>query len=57
MPKRRAVFLDRDGTLMEEVNYCNDPATVQAIRRRLLAVLAAPAPDPAMNWRRPRPGD
>lgn len=31
MPKRRAVFLDRDGTLMEEVNYCNDPATVQAI--------------------------
>jgi D-glycero-D-manno-heptose 1,7-bisphosphate phosphatase len=31
MPKRRAVFLDRDGTLMEEVNYCNDPATVRAI--------------------------
>jgi D-glycero-D-manno-heptose 1,7-bisphosphate phosphatase len=31
MPKRRAIFLDRDGTLMEEVNYCNDPATVQAI--------------------------
>lgn len=31
MPKRRAVFLDRDGTLMQEVNYCNDPATVQAI--------------------------
>jgi D-glycero-D-manno-heptose 1,7-bisphosphate phosphatase len=31
MPKRRAVFLDRDGTLMEEVNYCNDPATVLAI--------------------------
>jgi D-glycero-D-manno-heptose 1,7-bisphosphate phosphatase len=31
MPKRRAVFLDRDGTLMEEVNYCNDPATVKAI--------------------------
>ena len=31
MHKRRAVFLDRDGTLMEEVNYCNDPATVQAI--------------------------
>ncbi|NDG71878.1 MAG: HAD family hydrolase, partial [Proteobacteria bacterium] len=31
MPNRRAIFLDRDGTLMEEVNYCNDPATVQAI--------------------------
>ncbi|MEI8294743.1 MAG: HAD family hydrolase [bacterium] len=31
MPKRRAVFLDRDGTLMEEVNYCNDPAAVRAI--------------------------
>lgn len=25
-----AVFLDRDGTLMEEVHYCNDPATVRA---------------------------
>jgi D-glycero-D-manno-heptose 1,7-bisphosphate phosphatase len=24
-----AVFLDRDGTLMEEVHYCNDPARVQ----------------------------
>jgi D-glycero-D-manno-heptose 1,7-bisphosphate phosphatase len=31
MPKRRAIFLDRDGTLMDEVNYCNDPATVRAI--------------------------
>ena len=31
MPDRRAIFLDRDGTLMDEVNYCNDPATVQAI--------------------------
>jgi len=27
--KRRAVFLDRDGTLMEEVNYCGDPALVK----------------------------
>lgn len=27
----RAVFLDRDGTLMDEVNYCDDPATVRAI--------------------------
>ncbi|MEO6871736.1 MAG: HAD family hydrolase [Chthoniobacterales bacterium] len=24
-----AVFLDRDGTLMEEVNYCSDPAKVR----------------------------
>jgi len=24
-----AVFLDRDGTLMEEVNYCNDPKQVK----------------------------
>ena len=24
-----AVFLDRDGTLMEEVHYCNDPAQVR----------------------------
>lgn len=28
MGDRRAVFLDRDGTLMEEVDYCNDPARV-----------------------------
>ncbi len=25
------VFFDRDGTLMEEVNFCNDPADVRAI--------------------------
>jgi D-glycero-D-manno-heptose 1,7-bisphosphate phosphatase len=25
----RAVFFDRDGTLMEEVNYCRDPAMVR----------------------------
>lgn len=25
----RAVFLDRDGTLMEEVGYCSDPAQVK----------------------------
>jgi len=25
----RAVFLDRDGTLMEEVHYCGDPAQVK----------------------------
>lgn len=31
MSERRAVFLDRDGTLMEEVDYCNDPTTVKAI--------------------------
>jgi D-glycero-D-manno-heptose 1,7-bisphosphate phosphatase len=26
---RQAVFFDRDGTLMEEVNYCADPARVR----------------------------
>jgi len=31
MSERQAVFLDRDGTLMKEVNFCNDPATVEAI--------------------------
>lgn len=30
LPRRRAVFFDRDGTLMEEVCYCNDPALVRA---------------------------
>jgi D-glycero-D-manno-heptose 1,7-bisphosphate phosphatase len=28
MSTARAVFLDRDGTLMEEVHYCGDPAKV-----------------------------
>jgi D-glycero-D-manno-heptose 1,7-bisphosphate phosphatase len=28
-PARRAVFLDRDGTLMEEVHYCRDPEKVR----------------------------
>ena len=28
---KQAVFFDRDGTLMEEVHYCNDPAKVQAV--------------------------
>jgi len=27
--KSRAVFFDRDGTLMEEVHYCSDPAQVK----------------------------
>jgi len=27
--KSRAVFFDRDGTLMEEVHYCGDPAQVK----------------------------
>jgi len=27
----RAVFLDRDGTLMEEVHYCGDPAKVRVL--------------------------
>jgi D-glycero-D-manno-heptose 1,7-bisphosphate phosphatase len=31
MSGRRAVFLDRDGTLMEEVHYCSDPALVRVI--------------------------
>jgi D-glycero-D-manno-heptose 1,7-bisphosphate phosphatase len=30
-PKYRAVFLDRDGTLMDEVNFCNDPAQVRVV--------------------------
>lgn len=29
--KNRAIFLDRDGTLMEEVNFCRDPREVRAI--------------------------
>lgn len=28
---RKAVFLDRDGTLMEEVDYCRDPALVKLL--------------------------
>ena len=29
MSLRRAVFFDRDGTLMEDVDYCSDPALVR----------------------------
>jgi D-glycero-D-manno-heptose 1,7-bisphosphate phosphatase len=29
MNRARAVFFDRDGTLMEEVEYCGDPARVR----------------------------
>lgn len=29
MTLRRAVFFDRDGTLMEDAHYCGDPALVQ----------------------------
>jgi D-glycero-D-manno-heptose 1,7-bisphosphate phosphatase len=29
LEQRAAVFLDRDGTLMEEVHYCADPAQVR----------------------------
>lgn len=32
MTGRRAVFFDRDGTLMEEVQYCSDPANVHVFR-------------------------
>jgi D-glycero-D-manno-heptose 1,7-bisphosphate phosphatase len=31
MNSDRAVFFDRDGTLMKEVHYCRDPATVVAV--------------------------
>ncbi len=32
MPAERpAVFFDRDGTLIHEVNYCSDPAQVRAV--------------------------
>lgn len=30
-PLRPAVFFDRDGTLMQEVHYCSDPAKVAAL--------------------------
>lgn len=30
MAGNKAVFFDRDGTLMEEVHYCSDPARVRA---------------------------
>jgi D-glycero-D-manno-heptose 1,7-bisphosphate phosphatase len=30
-PKNRAIFLDRDGTLMDELDYCDKPADVRAI--------------------------
>jgi len=30
MAGHKAVFFDRDGTLMEEVHYCNDPTKVRA---------------------------
>ena len=31
MRPERAVFFDRDGTLMEEVHYCSDPSKVRVI--------------------------
>jgi D-glycero-D-manno-heptose 1,7-bisphosphate phosphatase len=40
----RAVFFDRDGTLMEEVHYCADPALVRVypgVREGLAALRAA----------------
>jgi D-glycero-D-manno-heptose 1,7-bisphosphate phosphatase len=38
MRSRRAVFFDRDGTLMEEVHYCRDPHLVRAIPRAAAAL-------------------
>ena len=29
--QHRAIFLDRDGTLMDEMNYCDDPSHVRAV--------------------------
>ncbi|HEY5812799.1 MAG TPA: HAD family hydrolase, partial [Terrimicrobiaceae bacterium] len=29
--KKRAIFVDRDGTLMNEMNFCHDPAEVRAM--------------------------
>ena len=37
--QRPAVFLDRDGTLMEEVNYCRDPAQVRVFEGAPAALL------------------
>ena len=31
MSRHRAVFFDRDGTLMDDVDYCSDPANVKVI--------------------------
>jgi histidinol-phosphate phosphatase family protein len=39
-PRRRAVFLDRDGTLIEDVHYLNDPARVTLVRGAAEAVRA-----------------
>ena len=40
-PYKAAVFLDRDGTLMEEVDYCRDPRAVRLFEgtRQALAAL------------------
>ena len=38
---KAADFLDRDGTLMEEVNYCADPAQV---RENLTLAVRGPLP-------------
>lgn len=41
MSPRRAIFFDRDGTLMDEVDYCRDPALVRAIPGAREALIAA----------------
>ena len=35
-----AVFIDRDGTLMDEVHYCNDPSQVRLLPGVIEALLA-----------------
>ena len=39
-PERRAVFFDRDGTLMQEEDYCDHPSKVHAIPGAAAALAA-----------------
>jgi histidinol phosphatase-like enzyme len=57
-PLRRAVFLDRDGTLVEEVPYLHDPAEVALLPgvAGALAALAAAGYARACRCRKPAPG-
>lgn len=40
---KKAVFLDRDGTLMREVEYCRDPALVECVPGAVAALRALKA--------------